>query len=239
MNARFASLLLFAGLAIAAGAADEKDTKVTSHDALNARILEENAKNQAANPAAARATASNTDKSGKAASRAAKPDEKKAKTAATESASPAAAPQDEPRQLVAPKPDEGGSPTGDGGNAKANAEPATVLPKVEVSRGRINELDGKIIAQEKEIAAEKQNTKPTELDKALNNSKVSKVFSIFGGESSSQRATVANERVKIMEEERDILESMKAAKTKEEKADLQKQLDELRAYRRQLEKSLR
>jgi hypothetical protein len=32
---------------------------------------------------------------------------------------------------------------------------------------------------------------------------------------------------------------MKLAKTKEEKAMLQKQLDELRAYRRELDKSLR
>jgi hypothetical protein len=200
-------LALAAGLAAAAFAADEKekDTKVTSRDALNARILEEAAKKQAASPAAP-APADPAAKSTKAAPPAAAAKQSKPKDAAAE---------------------------------KAKSEPATVLPKVEVNRSRINEIDGKIIEQEKQIAQEKVNTKPTELDKALNNPKVSKALSIFGGESSSQRATVASERVKIMQEERDLLEAMKAAKTKEEKASLQQELDALRAYRRELEKSLR
>ena len=79
----------------------------------------------------------------------------------------------------------------------------------------------------------------TETDKALNNEKVSKALSIFGGESASHRSAIAQERVSLMEEEKDILEQMKQAKTKEEKAALQKQLDELRVVRRELEKLLR
>ena len=42
-----------------------------------------------------------------------------------------------------------------------------------------------------------------------------------------------------MEEERDILEQMKLVKTVEEKAVLQKELDEVRTLRRDLEKNLR
>jgi len=124
-------------------------------------------------------------------------------------------------------------------NAKTAAEPAAVLPKVEVNKSRITELDVQIQRQEQDIAREKEHAKPTELDKALNNAEVSHALRIFGGESSQQRETVASERVRLMEDERDILEAMKLAKTKEEKKKLQSQLDELRAYRRDLEKNLR
>ena len=42
-----------------------------------------------------------------------------------------------------------------------------------------------------------------------------------------------------MEEEKDLIEAIAHAKTKEEKEELRKQLDELKAMRRQLEKSLK
>jgi sensor histidine kinase regulating citrate/malate metabolism len=42
-----------------------------------------------------------------------------------------------------------------------------------------------------------------------------------------------------MEAEKDLIEAIAHARTKEEKAELQKQLDELKAMRRQLDKSLR
>jgi hypothetical protein len=108
-----------------------------------------------------------------------------------------------------------------------------------VSRTRITEIDREIHEQDKAIAREKTKTKPTELDKALNDPKVAKSLAVLGGESGQRRATNANERVAIMEDERDLLEALKTAKTKEEKAALQKQLDDLRVYRRELEKNLR
>ena len=123
--------------------------------------------------------------------------------------------------------------------AKAAREPATVLPKVEVKKDRITVLDHEIQEQEKDIAREKKNTQPTELDKALNGPKTSKALAILGGNSDQNRASIAKERVSLMESERDILEAMKLARTKEEKKQLQTQLDELRAYRRSLEKNLR
>ena len=131
------------------------------------------------------------------------------------------------------------------GPATANkAEPAvktapTVLPKVEIRRDRITELDQKLAKQEQDIARERKNLKASEVDTALNDSKVAKPLAIFGGESSQFRQRVASERVELMEAERDILEAMKRARTKEEKQELQKQLDELKAVRRELEKSLR
>jgi hypothetical protein len=123
--------------------------------------------------------------------------------------------------------------------AEAAAEPTTTLPKVEVKRERVTILDHQLHEQDKEIAREKKNTVQSEMDKALNNSKVAKALSIFGGESSQYRASIAKERVSMMEEEKDLMEAIAFAKTKAEKADLQKQLDELKAMRRDLEKSLR
>jgi hypothetical protein len=118
-------------------------------------------------------------------------------------------------------------------------ETPTVLPKVEVRKERITVLDQKIAQQEQDIARERKNLKPSEVDTALNDSKIAKPLSIFGGESSQFRQRVASERVQLMEAEKDILEAMKRARTKEEKQELQKQLDQIRAFRRDLDKSLR
>ncbi len=124
-------------------------------------------------------------------------------------------------------------------NASAAAQPPTVLPKVEVRKGRITELDQKLAKQEHDIALERQRTKSTEVDKALNDSKLAKSLSFLGGESNTYRENIAKERVSLMEAERDIMEAMKSARTGEEKAGLQKQLDQLKALRRDLEKSLK
>jgi hypothetical protein len=131
------------------------------------------------------------------------------------------------------------SPVPAAATAKAAPEPATALPKVEVRRERVTVLDHQLYEQDKEIAREKKNTVQTEMDKALNDSRVSKALSIFGGESSNYRANIAKERVRLMEEEKDLMEAIAFAKTKAEKAELQKQLDELKAMRRELEKTLR
>lgn len=122
---------------------------------------------------------------------------------------------------------------------KPGAQPATVMPQVEVRKRRITELDRQLAQQDQEIAREKKNTKPSEVDKALNDSKIAKPLAIFGGESTQFRKRVANERVNLMEDEKDIIEAIAQAKTKEEKAELQKQLEAIRAERRELEKALR
>lgn len=118
-------------------------------------------------------------------------------------------------------------------------EEPTVLPKLQVRKERITELDRKLDKQNKEIAREKQNTKPTKLDETLNSPRVSKALSIFGGQSSDDRASIAKERVAMMEDERDLIEAIEQAETKEEKEELQKTLDTMRAMRRDLEQSLR
>jgi hypothetical protein len=118
-------------------------------------------------------------------------------------------------------------------------EKATVLPKVEVQKRRITVLDQQLAKQDEDIARERKNLKASEVDLALNDSKIAKPLAVFGGESTQFRQRVASERVQLMEAEKDIMEAIARAKTKEEKAELQKQLDEIKTFRRELDKSLR
>lgn len=149
---------------------------------------------------------------------------------------PPAGPATTEPATVAEPPPAAAAPPAQNPPAKSGGDPATVLPQVEVRKSRITELDRQLALQEQSIAREKKNTKSTETDKALNDPKISSVLSIFGGESSKHRESVAEERVKLMEAERDLIEAIAHAKTKEEKQDLQKQLDEIKTTRRELEK---
>jgi hypothetical protein len=123
--------------------------------------------------------------------------------------------------------------------AKAQAQPPTVLDPVEVRKRKLSEFEEDLRKQEAEMIREKKLTKQSEVDKALNNPTVAKALSIFGGQSSEYRANVASERVSLMEEEKDLIEAINQAKTKEEKAELRKQLEDLKKVRRELEKSLK
>jgi hypothetical protein len=127
-------------------------------------------------------------------------------------------------------------PPGESANTREN--PVT-LPQVEVRKDRITELDRRIAKQEQDIAREKKNLVPTETDRALNDMKFARPLSIFGGESTQFRQHVASERVELMEAEKDLIEAIAHARTAEEKRELQKQLNEIRSMRRQLEKTLR
>lgn len=123
--------------------------------------------------------------------------------------------------------------------AKVGQEPATVLPKMEVRKSRITVLDQQLALQEEAIARERKNLKPSEVDLALNDEKVAKPLALFGGDSAQFRKRVASERVELMEVEKDLLQAIAQARTKKEKEELQSQLDQIRAVRRDLDKSLR
>gem|GEM_PF-2408585 len=56
--------------------------------------------------------------------------------------------------------------------AETAAEPATVLPQIEVNRGKVSPLARELFAKERELDREKQLTKSSELDQALNHPKV-------------------------------------------------------------------
>lgn len=137
------------------------------------------------------------------------------------------------------------SESGEATTAKTDGEKSTttVLPKMEVRKGKFSERDYQLAQdlqkQDQAIEREKRNLKVSETDAALNNAKVSSALSVFGGESASYRKRVAAERLELLEAEKDIIEQIAIAQKPEEKQLLQKQLDELREMRRQLDKSLR
>ena len=125
----------------------------------------------------------------------------------------------------------------DAQSAAPKDEPTTLLPPVEVSQSRITELAIKQHEMDVQIAREKRNTTPTGLDNSLNDPGVSHTLSIFGGSSSEDRARLAQERVSLLEAEKDLMEEIATARTKEERDDLEKQLNELRTMRRELERA--
>jgi hypothetical protein len=209
-------------LAMPARAADEAP-RSRMNDVLKARIAEDAKKAQASKPSPT--TSSDKDKNDGAATDSSAPDPAKSK-------SPKNPAKSKSNAKTAPV-------TSTSEKSAAARQTPTVLPKVEVKKGRITELDQQLAKQEQDIARERKNLKTSEVDAALNDSKVAGPLAIFGGESTQFRKRVASERVELMEAEKDLLEAIARARTKAEKQELQKQLDQLKAFRRELEKSLR
>ncbi len=208
MTARLFTLaLLAAGHSFAAE--EEPVKRTTAKEAMRAKLIED-AKKQPAKPSPA--------------------------AAAPTKAAPAT-------PATTPPATKGTAPTTVQKSTEPNAEatipvdPTTVLPKIEVNRGKIHPLARELFEKEREIAREKELTKPSELDKALNNPKVS--IPLFGGQSTSSRASIASERTALLEAEADLIEEIGRARTKEQKAELRKQLDELKKVRRDLEHAIR
>jgi hypothetical protein len=128
---------------------------------------------------------------------------------------------------------------GTGTAAKPGEDPTMLLPRVEVNKSRVTELAIKLHEKDLEIAREKKNSTPTTLDTALNDPGVSHTLSIFGGASSEDRARLSQERVGLLEAEKDLIEAIAQAKTKEEKDELEKTLTDLKEMRRELERAPR
>lgn len=212
-----ALVALIAGLSPGLGAAEEAaDAPRTDMKSLLRARIAEDAKKAKGRPAPPRKAAAPSPASAPAA------------PAATTTAATEAQPATPTAPTVVPA-----------ARQEASPEPATVLPKVEVKKSRITVLDQQLAKQEQDIARERKNLKASEVDVALNDVRIAQPLAIFGGESSQFRQRVASERVQLMEAEKDIIEAMARARTKEERAELQKQLDEIRSFRRELDKSLR
>ncbi|WP_438483414.1 hypothetical protein [Oleiharenicola lentus] len=123
---------------------------------------------------------------------------------------------------------------------KAELAPKTVgpvieLPTFKVQESRIRELDSTIRKLDKLIAREKKKVKSSELDKALNNDKLTTAAAFLGGNSASHLSDVAATRVSLMENERVVLESLKRPRDAAEVTALEKELDQLRITRRNLD----
>ena len=109
------------------------------------------------------------------------------------------------------------------------------LPKIQVTAQRIKAIDKDIKRLDKMIAREKNKVKSSELDKTLNSEKLSHAAAIFGGNSSDHLAAVAATRVALLENERDVMEAMKRPTTLDELAMMEKEIEQLRETRRNLD----
>jgi hypothetical protein len=117
----------------------------------------------------------------------------------------------------------------------APKEEVMVLPKLEVTAQRAKQIDKELKRVDKMIAREKKKIKSTELDKALNNEKLSRAAAIFGGNSAEHLSAVAATHVMLLEQERMVLEAMKRPATLEERKLMQAELDQIRLTRRNLD----
>lgn len=113
--------------------------------------------------------------------------------------------------------------------------PVINLPLIVVREERVKQLDKEIAKLEKLIVREKKKVKSTDLDRALNNSKLASAAAIFGGNSSEHLSAVAASRVSLLEAERDVLEEMKHPGTAENLKHLEDERRQLQDFRRNLD----
>jgi hypothetical protein len=113
--------------------------------------------------------------------------------------------------------------------------PVIDLPLIVVREERVKQLDKEIAKLEKLIVREKKKVKSTDLDRALNNSKLASAAAIFGGNSSEHLSAVAASRVSLLEAERDVLEEMKHPGTAANLKYLEDERRQLQEIRRNLD----
>lgn len=109
------------------------------------------------------------------------------------------------------------------------------LPAVQVTKSRIREIDLTLKRIDKQISRERKKLKSGETDRVLNHDQVAKATALFGGKSTAQRESVAAERVRLLETERDLLEQMKAPMMRDDFLLVEKQVELLRTARRELD----
>ena len=117
----------------------------------------------------------------------------------------------------------------------APKEEVMVLPKLEVTAQRAKEIDRELKRVDKMIARERKKIKSTDLDKTLNNEKLSRAAALFGGNSAEHLSAVAASRVMLLEQERMVLEAMKRPATIEERKMMAAEIEQLRITRRNLD----
>ncbi|HLP25422.1 MAG TPA: hypothetical protein VK477_07080 [Acidobacteriota bacterium] len=113
------------------------------------------------------------------------------------------------------------------------------MPVFTVTGQRLKEIDVTIKKLEKQISREKKHLEKSNLDEALNGEKVAKAASILGGKSTVQRASVAAVRIDSMEKELQLLETLRTPLTKDDRAMIEKLVEDQRTYRRGLDEALR
>ena len=117
--------------------------------------------------------------------------------------------------------------------------PTHEMQKFVVNASRLREIDSTIKHLEKLITRENKLIEKSAVDDTLNSEKVSRGAALFGGKSSLQRASVAAVRVASMEKEIALLEGLRDPLTAEDRALMEKLIQDQRTYRRDLDITLR
>ncbi len=150
-----------------------------------------------------------------------------------------AAPAEKPAATQPAAPAEAAKPA-DPKNAGLKTEGETVkMPVFTVTGQRLREIDVTIKKLEKQISREKKQLEKSNLDEALNSEKIAKAASILGGKSTVQRASVAAVRIESMEKELQLLETLRTPLTKDDRAMIERLVEDQRTYRRNLDDALR
>lgn len=113
--------------------------------------------------------------------------------------------------------------------------PTIDLPTVKVQEKRVKTIDAELKKIDRQIAREKKLLQSSTLDKSLNSDKLSHAAALFGGNSASHMAAVAATRVGLLEQERMLLERLKFPRTEEDQALIEKELENNRTTRRNLD----
>lgn len=106
---------------------------------------------------------------------------------------------------------------------------------MQVREKRLKAIDVELKKLDKQIAREKKNMKASDLDKSLNSDRLSNAAAVFGGNSASHMAAVAATRVALLEQERVLLERLKFPRTEEDQALVERELENIRTTRRNLD----
>lgn len=122
-----------------------------------------------------------------------------------------------------------------GKSTSAPVGPVLDLPTLKVQDRRIKAIDAELKKLDKQIAREKKQMQSTALDKSLNSAKLSQAAALFGGNSAGHMAAVAATRVGLLEQERMLLERLKFPRTEEDQALIEKELENNRTVRRNLD----
>jgi len=119
------------------------------------------------------------------------------------------------------------------------ADAATVLPVFPVSASRLKQIDVQINRLEKQITREAKLLDKSDLDDTLNNETVSGAAALFGGKSTVQRESVAAVRIESMQKELQLLEALRTPLTNDDRALIEKLIEDQQVYRRNLDEALR
>jgi len=146
---------------------------------------------------------------------------------------PAPAEKADVQAAPAAEPQKAGAPAA--APAPVTVGPTVVLPEFQVTGGRLRAIENKIKRVEKQIKREKKALARNPVNETINSDKLAQAAMVFGGNSASHLAALAAARIESLEKELSMLETLRTPLTAEQRTLLEKEIEEQRRYRRELD----